>query len=428
MESEKKRVAPDVVAPDVKKQKISNESVDHTVKAFFPSADQQHAINQLVSEGKLIDIGLPGMPIHVTPRDWCPSFEDALKQLMSTGVTAVRVIPADKISHFQKYLCKEVSTYGGFLPQAEADASSAPSKAFGTSGLHGHPGSFHNETTRALRMKASRVAKKLMESVVKSAGLENTLKFQTLFDRVMTRAAGKAPSGESWHRDVADKHTMVDGDMLFGGWINITDEPQRFCFIAGSHLGVNPYTIASGFASVDAYVKKNKISAEDAKALSERLESYATTVCVRPGHMIIFPQYIMHCVLGKSVNHMQCRLFTGWRLTSSDKSVYISKTDGSDYLNTIIDDQGVPPLPSSGDSIMYDANHLRFHKPALLKFSEQFEPRLLVNGIVPRVFPSLKAAGLPMYPPYLPAERAIFSSQSLAGASASNEDDDTDDE
>ena len=70
---------------------------------------------------------------------------------------------------------------------------------------------------------------------------------------------------------------------------------------------------------------------------------------VPPGHMIIFPQYILHEVVAAPVKHDMRRLFTGWRLTTAD-------TPLKDYSDIMLYQRPVG-LPGGMIPPVYSANH-----------------------------------------------------------------------
>jgi hypothetical protein len=416
-EKEKKIKTVEKDKEDYKKNKVSIENFTSICMAIMPSTKQNELIYALQTENVLKYVSVPGFRVNYFPKDLHAEITDPVDQLLAIGCTAVPVIPPEVVSKFTTRIMAHTWQYEGMIrdkynPVNGLDGTPL-TYSFGSSGLLGHPGSFHNVIVRALRMKAFSVAQKLFESYAAAIGRSDTLKLQMLFDRVMLRPANKAPTGESWHRDMADPKKKTANDIIFGGWINLTGHDQHFCFIPGSHLGFDTNNTQTGFVNVDDMIKTLKVQEKDKAKIPVKLQEVSITFRVPPGYMVIFPQHILHCVLGTKVNHVQCRLFTGWRLTISDRSIYMSEDGKTDLLDSIIENQGVPPLPSSGDSVMYYKMHLVCHKKELLAFSSQFEPRLLVDGLVPRIFPSMKEAGFTLYEKYRPEEIAIFKSNSL---------------
>jgi hypothetical protein len=79
------------------------------------------------------------------------------------------------------------------------------------------------------------------------------------------------------------------------------------------------------------------------------LNNKKSLVEIPPGHMIVFPQYIMHEVLGKKADRNMMRLFTGWRLTRGSLSLYTKKE---------FDDFAVISLPGGMKPPMYSKQHI----------------------------------------------------------------------
>ena len=233
-----------------------------------------------------------------------------------------------------------------------------------------------------------------------------------LFDRLMFRHKGQEPSEETWHRDVIPTQNIYPDDEVYGGWLNLDEKPQYFSCILGSHLGVKLSTLKEGFA---------KIPPE----LVGTLKPYATKVKILPGHLIIFPQYILHEVLNAKAEHNMMRLFTGWRLTLSKKFIH---PDTRQRMVT----QSIMQLPSAQEPPMYSRTHLnqwqtkefRPVKPgpktSLVKWShDSFPPEFLKKSktknytLLPRFLQSLQYYKLPLYEPYTEDEIDLYLPQKI---------------
>jgi hypothetical protein len=77
---------------------------------------------------------------------------------------------------------------------------------------------------------------------------------------------------------------------------------------------------------------------------------------VKPGHLILFPQHILHEVLSNKSKHVQYRLFIGWRLTKSKTLIF------EQQKKQAIRDLSVPVLPSGQIPPVYSANHASVFK------------------------------------------------------------------
>lgn len=200
--------------------------------------------------------------------------------------------------------------------------------------------------------------------------------------------------------------TIGDRDEVFGGWINLDTKNQYFSCIAGSHLNIIQKEIESGFdtlagnyakylddnenhlaefedlpikemetvlstsgkreklvekAKEQIMTNKSKFAEALVKNRLKQVSKLKVKITVPPGHVVIFPQYILHEVVASPVKHNMLRLFTGWRLTSKKESLYdtLHKYKSSKYpsLKTIMDKQGVPPIPGGMIPPMYSRNH-----------------------------------------------------------------------
>lgn len=183
----------------------------------------------------------------------------------------------------------------------------------------GNPSSFHNPTVRGIREDAHPVAKK----AIAEAFAETGHRFEQIIDRLRWNEPDQTPSKESWHRDIAPG--TKTGDVVFGGWVNLDPVPQEFCCVPCTHRE-EPARGSQGFA---------KISKERHK----ELESRSQLVQIPPGHMLIFDERLVHCVLGTKKKEPSCRLFLGWRLTHSDEPLIKD-------LDKLLRRQAVMPLKS----------------------------------------------------------------------------------
>jgi hypothetical protein len=189
-----------------------------------------------------------------------------------------------------------------------------------------------------------------------------------------------------------------DDDMIFGGWLNLGKDDQFFVRKPGSHFGIR--NKGEGFAKLDP----NSAEYQDYQETKK-------TFVVPAGHLIIFPQHLIHEVLAEKSNHEQFRLFFGWRLTKAVTPLFPNKEE-------VIDTLGVPFEPSGQMPPMYSANHGSAFK------NKPFNWVGVDNGLrgslldwwdqtlkVPmkRHLDSLKSYGLE-YPGYTPEEKKFMMS------------------
>jgi len=166
----------------------------------------------------------------------------------------------------------------------------------------GNPSSFHSTVVRQLRRIAHNA---MVNENPFQLGFEYNV--SQVIDRLMKRLPNATPSKESWHRDVATN--TKDGDIIYGGWINLDDNDQFFSCIPGTHN--DTISTSSGFVVDLSQTDKDKIAAHP-KLKKKPL------VKIPPGFMLIFNERLIHEVLSKKAERTMLRLFTGW---------YVSKTD-----------------------------------------------------------------------------------------------------
>jgi len=304
---------------------------------------------------------------------------DPVKELLYIGVTTVPVYSPSELTDIGKKFDEACLTFPEYLRSASNPSKNPDNQdllyVLGGFGAYGNPASFHNMFVRDLRNRANQSVKnKLLKPLVTSypdQKFAKKLKSQVLFDRMMNRPAMQEPTAEAWHRDIIEKSTgnIAPGDIIFGGWVNTSKHPQAFSYIPGSHLGVDLYSLKSGgFAepgaifdkSIGTVQKKIKNSEDDdekeklkselkelrgkRKKLYELFKQYKSRTVVPPGHAIIFPQYILHEVVSKGVNHAVKRVFTGYRLTTSNELLMVDKKTRKPTLLDNVKNQSIMRL------------------------------------------------------------------------------------
>jgi exodeoxyribonuclease-3 len=415
---------------------------------------------------------------------------DPVKELLYIGVTTVPVYSPSELTDIGEKFDEACLTFPEYLRSASNPSKNPDNQdllyVLGGFGAYGNPASFHNMFVRDLRNRANQSVKnKLLKPLVTSypdQKFAKKLKSQVLFDRMMNRPAMQEPTAEAWHRDIIEKSTgnIAPGDIIFGGWVNTSKHPQAFSYIPGSHLGVDLYSLKSGgFAepgaifdkSIGTVQKKIKNSEDDdekeklkselkelrgkRKKLYELFKQYKSRTVVPPGHAIIFPQYILHEVVSKGVNHAVKRVFTGYRLTTSNELLMVDKKTRKPTLLDNVKNQSIMRLGGGMLPPIYSANHgMSFlHKKFFIYGSKNpkhgkkadaknqikettitwsnknFKDVCKINRparngkdayqIVKRYMNSLKEMGLPLYPEYTKKELEIYYPQDLTDASFS---------
>jgi len=324
------------------------------------------------------------------------------ESLMRTGVTTLKVLNIDEIPKYRTEFLKTMRTFPEYkrdARNADLDADGNPMVyVLGGFGALGNPASFHNPFVRQLRQRIKKVALLLFKEVIGNSP-RGVVNLEMLIDRMMFRAESQAPSAEAWHRDVVPPEKIGVNDEIYGGWINLDAKSQFFSCIPGSHLGVSLKKLKKGFSKIPA----------------EHIEHICTGNKQRyeipPGHVVIFPQYIIHEVVSKKADCDMMRVFTGWRTTSETTFLHSDMRDRFLY-------QAIIPLASGQLPPMYSANHISFLKNKPFKpipkndvkvtvetwSSASIKNVFIVDKIAQRFMESLKTSGMEMYAPYTESE------------------------
>lgn len=277
----------------------------------------------------------------------------------------------------------------------------------------GHPSSFHNPVVRKLRQWAMHAVVPVMRGVLRvefshEPRALRAYKLEQVIDRLMIRPKKYSPTRESWHRD--ETPTASKDDIVFGGWINLNDEPQYFSGIVGTHRRrVGTHSKKSGFYAIPK---------SDHAKFQARKATQGGPICIPPGHLFIFVENMVHEVLpSKRVPADQYRLFTAWRLTQENTPLH-----GEDDLKSTLRNQGVARLKSDQRPPMFAGLWQSNHWRRLSAWSQAlFHPSLLRRHTIgsgahrgtqymsiPRFLPSLADLGLERYSPYSKDEANLY--------------------
>lgn len=264
--------------------------------------------------------------------------------LARDGVETLQVIHTDDMHDIQHSFSHMEASFPEFTMNAHPFV-------LGGFAAYGNPSSFHNPFVKHLR-------KQCLETIINNGIISRFLhemnmidsdyKIEVLFDRILHRFIGQKPVSETAHRDITPHSELHDGDYVFGGWLNISNNDQHFMCKPGSHLDTQDTKTAaessSGF---------NTLSKESTQKL---YTPFRKEITVKPGHLILFPQHILHEVLSKKSKHAQHRLFIGWRLTKSNSLMFEQQKIQA------IRNLSVPILPSGQVPPMYSSNHASIFK------------------------------------------------------------------
>jgi hypothetical protein len=341
-----------------------------------------------------------------------------LDSLIAIGVATIPVISPEDLPGIREKFVKTLRGFPGYNRDPEnQDFDSSGHRldyVLGGFGALGNPASFHNPLVRWLRILGyDELVEKIFRLMINkrfSKDQRENMKIEMLFDRMMYRIASQKPGAEAWHRDVMPPHYIRQEDEVFGGWLNLDTNNQYFSCIPGSHLGIFQRDLEPGFATID----KEKV---------KMVGQYKHRFTIPPGHLVIFPQYIIHEVVANAAKYDMMRLFYGWRLTLANSTL-------RPEIPEEMDRQAVMRLPGGMIPPMYAKNHLNFflrkpfrpipnrsHKVNLIEWSrDTMKPETLVEKhgkdgdylIVRRHMLSLEEYRFPLYPPYTEEEKVYY--------------------
>lgn len=298
------------------------------------------------------------------------------RDLKKDGVCVLKLIGEDDpvtLSKWRERFRTAVSTFREYKsPSVEDTIVLGGFRAFG------NPSSYHNIFVRRLRRLAFlKVLDTFKEYDTKYRDGESN--FHHIPDRMLYRPAGVTPtSREMWHRDLAVN--LVEGDEVFGGWVNLSKETTYLSCIKGSNFG--PWEVGrdEGFYMIKDDEQKKEFSKN--KSLVE----------IPSGHIVIFNQSLVHEVLVKKYGKPMYRLFTGWRLTKGTEPI-------SD-VDKAIREQGSFLLPGGSKPELYIGMFRRFHQAKIQELTENMRKRVLVDDKAPMYLESLEKYGFEKYPKY----------------------------
>ena len=332
------------------------------------------------------------------------------------GAMLYKVFEESECENVQAEFHKTLSELPEFKPSSrERDIETLG--GFGAIG--GNPSVYHHPFFRKLRSKITyEFIQQIAIPLVKHLELPNNTKIQTLFDRPAKRHKSQKAQAEGFHRDVAPKSCISEDDIIMGGWCNIGPDIQSFTYVPQTHLDATLYDVSHnpGFHKITN------------KEYIQQLNQMKETIHIPVGYAIAFPQHIIHTVVGTPAKCTSLRQFIGFRFTTSDISLFDQ--------DEIIQNQGVPFLPSGQTPRIYSQNHGscfiekqfnpipndKEYKVNLIEWSrERFLPQLLhtysrktgkrkgeTYTVIPPTLKSLKELNLPLYPPYSQSEKDIL--------------------
>ena len=260
----------------------------------------------------------------------------------------------------------------------------------------GHPSSFHHPFVRRMRERV--MALLLQGHIFPLRGK----KLEQVFDRILYRIPGQSFSGEGEHRD--NSPHARPGDVVFGSFLNLDDEPQFFECAPGTHTETSENY---GFATI-----KDRTELDRLAPLFERVE-------VPPGCLVVFYERLVHKVAKSRATHIMRRMFFGWRITEQSESLF-----GGDQTLAWVEEQAVPKIKSDQLPVVFPSCYANFprHFDELSEWSREtfveacLYPHTVKSGkrlgeCAQRVkanMHSLKKYGLDLHPAYDDDEKRIL--------------------
>ncbi len=368
-------------------------NISYYAKCFTCHPEKEEIKSRLIASGEIEEIILPGerglktlVSRNALKQKVALTKHSVVEKLIVQGATVVQILTLEETRMYEKKFLETLYS----LPEYQRlhnDPTKTPNGkkliyTAGGFGALGTPSSFHNDLVRELRMKAYEKMLPIFQELLRHLNIPQH-KLQVLFDRMMFRLAGQSPMAEAWHRDVMKTEQIEEQDIIFGGWLNFDpNHDQQFNYIPSSHLNQRVYGLKDGFACIYDYLKSIKppLAPQDIKDAMNNLTSKKATLTIPPGYLVIFPQYILHEVVAVAQTYDMIRLFMGWRLTTSNRSIYLEAEQDEEYntdnqhgrkrkapkneqlidiLDQILDKGQVPQLPGGMIPPMYSANHGR---------------------------------------------------------------------
>lgn len=296
------------------------------------------------------------------------------RDLHELGVAVVPVMDESSRAWWEKLIYRAMDEFPEFKVKGR-DVQ----RVLGGFGALGNPSSFHHPTIRQFRRKMKRlVVRELMREFVKLRFPKHhkQINLEVLFDRICVRKSSfREPTPENWHRDIydseeyqlrslphtlpADDHNLpslyakMTMDMIFGGWINLDHRNQYFVGLPATQ---DNQVEGGGFSKFsDSDIKRLKFNERLAQQANKHIGFSLNTdvsgnIIIPPGHALVFFQRLIHSVKGGSQPETpSLRVFHGFRLTCEDTPLF--------DIEGVVDNGGVPRIPSGQMPPMYSKNH-----------------------------------------------------------------------
>ena len=323
-----------------------------------------------------------------------PMKREIARDLDEYGVVIVPVFAEDqKRADWSNGVWKAMDDFPEYIVKGQT-----AQRVLGGFGALGNPSSFHHPVVQELRATVKRHVTGPLFAEYAVLRNWDCVNYEMLYDRLCVRyRTFGSIAREAWHRDIYDglAYDMRDlpctlpgdnRDLIFGGWVNLSDENQHFVCQLGSHKSTSDAATqyaAGGFVSADAISKiqaKDALNRQAGQSIGHVYCDAKGHVVVPPGYLVLFSQSILHAVAGGAgPKNPSLRLFMGHRLTTESAPLF-------DSLESIVVKNSVPRLPSGQVAPMYSSNHYSMFStfPRYREWGQTtFKPVCLFNRVTP---------------------------------------------
>jgi hypothetical protein len=271
------------------------------------------------------------------------NFVEKAEELYKNGVTVYPLINPEETPKWRKRFRKTLAQFKTFKPTDNVSWRDGKSwYTMGGFGALGNPESFHNKLSAEFRKLDYDPSLAVIGTLALETDCDHKY-FTTRFDRMQLKVKNSQVTRESFHRD---EGPCEEGDLTFGGWVNLDSEPQYFSCVPGSHPHPSLNRNGGGFVKYSQEDIKNKVKVE-----------------VPSGCRILFFQDILHEIIAIKIKKDAYRLFLGSTISINfPQKLY-------DDQKQILDSQSLPKLPGGMFPPMYAAAHLNYHRKLLEDYS-----------------------------------------------------------
>jgi hypothetical protein len=206
-------------------------------------------------------------------------------------------------------------------------------------GAFSNPSSFHCQFAKHVRSL-------VLDAVIKNGVFNRYLgdsaqyyQMELLFERMMYRNGYTVPPKETAHRDFTPPEHLSQGDVMFGGWLNLSEEKLSFSCKPKSHLDVLDDITVESFNNLNA------------DAITAEFLPYKKRFRVEPGSLLVYHNNLLTEYISRNPVNQTYNMLMGWRLTTSGALLF------EEQKRNAVANLAVPLLPSGKLPRMYTVRH-----------------------------------------------------------------------